>query len=272
MNMITKAIKKILTKDDPGQIKIDNISIGITTFERRFTTYFEPLLERIREFEADAEIIVAINGEHNQGFGEGYRASILQVIAQTKNVYPVMFPRFRGLAKLWNTIIVHSSNDHILMLNDDVMINNKNFLKDIRKAAEKNSGRSFVINESWSHFLVSRAEIDELGYFDERLLGIGEEDGDLCWRYINSYGRPVAKVKISGFQNFAQDTMAEAPANIVSRPNMKYSEFNRNFIMRKYEQHEGGIRGIFDRPVRMLDPGEKQYPNEKFFRQNKDKI
>lgn len=272
MNMITDAIKKIFTKGDPSQLKIDNISIGITTFERRFKTYFKPLLKRIREFEADAEIIVAINGEHNQNFGEEYRASILQSIAETKNVYPIMFPRFRGLAKLWNSIIIHASNDHILILNDDVMINNKDFLKDIKKAAEKNSGKSFVINESWSHFLVSKAEIDDLGYFDERLLGIGEEDGDLCWRYIDLYGRPVAKTRISGFQNFAQDTMTEAPVNITSRPNMKYSQFNRNFIMKKYEPHEGGIRGMFDQPVKMLDSGKKQYPNEKFFHQNKDKI
>ncbi len=270
--MITNAIKKFLTKEDSSQLKIENISIGITTFERRFETYFDPLLKRIREFEADAEIIVAINGEHNQGFGEDYRASVLQRIAEAKNVYPIMFPRFRGLAKLWNTIIIHASNDHILVLNDDVMIDNSKFLKDIKKAAEKNSGKSFVINNSWSHFLINKTEIDELGYFDERLLGIGEEDGDLCWRYINLYGRPVANVKISGFQNFAQDTMSEAPLNILSRPNMKYSEFNRNFIMKKYEPHEGGIRGIFDRPVKMLDSGEKQYPNEKFFLQNKDKI
>ncbi len=259
-------------KEDSNQLKLDNISIGITTFERRFKTYFDPLLRRIREFEGDAEIIVAINGEHDQSFGEEYRASILQSIAGIKNVYPIMFPRFRGLAKLWNTIIIHASNDHILILNDDVMINDKNFITDIKKAAEKNSGKSFVINESWSHFFINKAEIDELGYFDERLLGIGEEDGDLCWRYINLYGRPIANFKISGFRNFAQDTISEAPLNIVSRPNMKYSEFNRNFIMKKYGPHESGIRGIFDRPVKMLDSGEKQYPNEKFFLQNKDKI
>jgi hypothetical protein len=248
------------------------ITIGVTTFERRFEKYFKPLLLKIREFEYEAEIIIAVNGEHNRQFGEEYRSEILKLISQQKNVFPIFFPQFRGLSKLWNTIIIHASHDHILMLNDDIMIKKETFLQEISKGIEKNNGKSFVINDSWSHFLINKAEIDELGWFDERLLGIGEEDGDLSWRYINLYGHPIAKFKISGIQNFAEDTMGESPLNIISRPNMKYSEFNRVFIMRKYQPHSEGIRGMFDGPVRIIDTGERQYPNEKFFLKNKDKL
>jgi hypothetical protein len=45
------------------------------------------------------------------------------------------------------------------------------------------------MNKSWSHFLISRQEIDELGYFDKRILGLGEEGGNMTWRYIRQYKR-----------------------------------------------------------------------------------
>jgi len=45
------------------------ISIGITTFERRFEDYFMPLLTKIRSYENEAEIVVAVNGEHGREFG-----------------------------------------------------------------------------------------------------------------------------------------------------------------------------------------------------------
>ena len=269
--MLDKIISGLKSMTSPESENVQ-FSIGITTFEARFEKYFIPLLERIREFDQQTEIIVAINGEHKKDFNESFRKKILEFLAAKENVFPVVFPHFRGLAKLWNTLVIHASHDHILVLNDDIMVENARALNRVKKEIQKNEGRSFVINESWSHFLINKAEIDELGYFDERLLGIGEEDGDLCWRYMNLYGRPIANFKISGFKNFAQETMSEAPLNIVSRPNMKYSEFNRNFIMNKYEPNEGGIRGIFDKPVKLRDSDEKQYPNEKFFHQNKNKI
>ena len=249
-----------------------SFSIGITTFEARFDKYFTPLINKIREYDKEIEIIVAVNGEHKREFGESFRKDILNFIGSHEKVFPIFFPRFRGLSKLWNSLIIHASNEHVLILNDDVMINDSKALNRIKKEISNHFGKSFIINNSWSHYLINRKEIDEVGYFDERLLGIGEEDGDLCWRYINLYGRPIANVKISGFLNFAQDTMAEAPINIQSRPEMKYSAFNRSFITTKYEPDDHGIKGMFDRPVILRDPGEKQYPNEKFFHQNKEKL
>src|SRR6266498_1561549 len=123
----------------------ENLSIGITTFEHRFDRYFVPLLDRIREF-AGNEVVVAINGEHEREFGEEYRRRVLECIALHRNVYPVVFPRFRGLSKLWNSIIVHATGDPILMLNDDIMIRNPRFLEDVCAALRRNGGRTFVIN------------------------------------------------------------------------------------------------------------------------------
>ena len=264
--------KRLVIGNDDG-VRPQGITIGITTFEARFDQYFSPLLSQIRKC-VDNEIIVAINGEHEQPFGENYRQNILKSLVETEHVYPVVFPRFRGLSKLWNSIIIHATHDHVLMLNDDIMITRPDFLEEICAALRRSKGKTFLINRSWSHFVVSRAEIDELGYFDERLLGIGEEDGDMTWRYISQYGQEISSFKIKGFENFAEDSVRSyKPVNIQTHSGTKYSLFNKKFMFEeKYELVPEGIRGMFEQPVAMKDASKNQYPNERFYRLRKGEL
>lgn len=250
-----------------SEIKSNNISIGITTFENRFDRYFVPLLSKLKDYVPENEVIVAINGEHNQEFNEDYRKLILEFLSRQKKVYPIIFPRFRGLSKLWNSIIINTTHDYILLINDDIMITDPDFMDSICSAIKKNKGRSFLINKSWSHFLINRAEIDELGYFDERLLGIGEEDGDMTWRYLSHFGRDISSFKIKGFVNYAEDTVnTYKPTNIKCHSGSKYSLFNREFMFaHKYHPDPSGIKGMFDESVVMKDSGKEQYPNERFY-------
>lgn len=250
-------------------IPINKITIGITTFEARFEQYFVPLLLRIREYVGnDVEVIVAINGENKRAFDEDYRRKILSFVAERENVYPIVFPNFRGLSKLWNSILIHATNNHVLLLNDDIMIDRVDFLEDICSAIRRNDGRSFLINRSWSHFLANRDEIDELGYFDERLLGIGEEDGDMAWRYITLYQREIPNFKIKGFENYAEETgRTYKPVNIQTHSGSKYSLFNYRFMFEeKYIATSDGVSGMFSKPMALRNPMERQYPYEKFFR------
>jgi hypothetical protein len=258
--------KSLLGKQE-ARINPEHISIGITTFEARFERYFVPLLKRIREY-TDNEIVVAVNGENSSPFSEEYRRNLLKCIADFDNVYPIFFPQFRGLSKLWNSIAIHATHDHILMLNDDIMIDSQNFMNDIGDSIRRNGGKSFLINRSWSHYLINRNELDTLGYFDERLLGIGEEDGDMSWRYIKQFGEPIPSFKIKGFQNYAEESvLSYKPVNIQTHSGTKYSLFNRKFIHEeKYAPVDEGIQGMFAIAVVMKDPGENQYPNERFYR------
>lgn len=250
------------------------ISIGITTFEARFDEYFVPLISKLNGYDNYHEIIVTINGENNRDFGEAYRKRILEFISSKSRIYPVLFPSFRGLSKLWNTIIIHSTNDHILILNDDIMITQSAYIDKIGRAIRKNHGKSFLINDSWSHFVVNKKEIEELGYFDERLLGIGEEDGDMAWRYIKKYREPIKKYSMSEFVNYAGETVdSYKPINIKCHSNTKYSLFNRHFIYNcKYRPDSKGIKGMFDYPVELNDPGPEQYPNENFYQKHKNEL
>ena len=279
MNPLKDIAVKILNsgKDLLGKpenpVARENITIGITTFEARFDQYFVPLLKRIREY-TDNEVVIAVNGENSREFNEVYRRNILKFIAEYEDVYPVFFPRFRGLSKLWNSIVIHSTHDQILMLNDDIMIDSPGFMKDVSDSLSRNKGKSFLINRSWSHYLINRNELDTLGYFDERLLGIGEEDGDMSWRYIKQYGEKIQSYKIKAFKNFAEDTVRSyKPTNIRSHSGTKYSLFNRKFIHeQKYSPVAEGIQGMFDTPVIMKDSGGNQYPHERFYHLHRDEL
>lgn len=253
--------------------KHNKITIGITTFEHRFEQYFIPLLSQLREFNPEMEIIVAINGEHQSDFCEDYRKKILNFLATEPRVFPVFFPQFRGVAKLWNTIVVHASHDHILMLNDDISITDPDFAEAINDVLKKIRFRSFTIKHSFSHFVIARDELDTLGYFDERLLGIGEEDGDFVWRYMEQFGEPLQNADLDCLKNLSEQTADYKIPNITSQTASKYSRFNRDFMFReKYEQTVDGIQGMFDFPVRCKAPSTQQYPYEKFYRQNKHKL
>ena len=122
-------------------INKDAISIGITTFENRFSRYFVPLLSKIKDSLPESEVVVAVNGEHQQAFNENYRNQILKFISDHKKVYPIVFPQFRGLSKLWNSIIINATHDYILLINDDIMINDPSFMNSICSAIKKNKGR-----------------------------------------------------------------------------------------------------------------------------------
>jgi len=267
---VTAKVTKNMHKRDAS---LNDISIGITTFEDRFDDYFVRLLSRIREFDSNTEVIVVINGEHNKVFGEDYRKRILEFLSTQRNVYPVIFPTFRGVSKLWNTIVIHASHDHILILNDDIMIEKRDAIAKVKMRLRSNGGRTFTINNSWSHFVISRKEIEELGYFDERLLGIGEEDGDLSWRYLEKYGRPIDNHKVNEFLNYSNRTSEYRPCNIRCIGDSKYTLFNREFMFKqKYVRDENGVKAMFDYPVSMKDSGPIQYANEEFYRIHKKEL
>jgi hypothetical protein len=246
------------------------LSVGITTFKRRFKTYFVPLLDKIKAISPEIEVIVAINGEHGIPLDEEYRSMVLKYIAVQRNVVPIMFPCFRGLAKLWNNIIITASNDYILVLNDDTQITEEAFFQRLIAYLMQNKFRSFKINGCWSHVLLNKWEVDQVGYFDERLLGIGEEDHDFEWRYGKILKREFVSYKLSGIKNCCD--MSYAPANIRIGLFNKYSHFNNHFIFNeKYQiDPDKGIRhGAWpERLVPLLD-NKNQYPYEKFFRDRK---
>jgi predicted glycosyltransferase involved in capsule biosynthesis len=208
-----------------------------------------------------------VNGPHNAPFDQVFRQKLLSHLAGYSEIYPTVFPNFQSLAKLWNRGILTASNDTSLVLNDDLQIHDHFF--DSFESELQNRSSSFRINESFSHYLINKAELIKVGFFDERLLGIGEEDGDFSWRYFECYQKEIPSVSISGIVNI-QSSIADPGYTKGIRT---ASKFNRDFVLKeKYERSLFGYRGMFDYKVRKRLEDLVQYPYEQYYLNNRERL
>ena len=246
-------------------------SIVITTFDQRFEPFLVPLIESIKALRPAVEIVVMVNGPAKELFEKDYRSKLLQFLSTQENCFPTIFPNFQALAKLWNRGALTATNDRALILNDDLSIESSSpdFFTLLESALES-TPHTFKINGSFSHFVTSKTELINVGFFDERLLGIGEEDGDFSWRYHETYDREIASIDIPGISNIQSKLADEGFAKGIGH----YSQFNRDFIKnQKYQEVLlGGYKGMFDKRSKKKIADELQYPYEKFYLKNRDKL
>jgi hypothetical protein len=247
-------------------------SIVITTFDKRFNEFFVPLVNALKSQDKNIEIIVMVNGRAHQDFDEGYRSELLNFLSGHKNCFPSIMTSFQSLSKLWNRGILTASHDQVLILNDDIRAlsdKNGNFLIELDQAMNDYQ-RTFKINDSFSHFVIDKMELIQLGFFDERLLGIGEEDGDFVWRYYQQFRQEIPSLKLRYIDNTGSDLSDDGYKKGIRH----YSQFNRDFIMKeKYKKSFiGGYKGMFDHQVKQILVNEKQYPYEEFYLSNKSKL
>jgi len=249
----------------------NNFDIGITTFSLRYD-FVEKLVNKIRDLGVKNNIYICVNGEKDSNFNDDYRKKILTLCLSHSNVFPIFFVETRGLSKMWNTLITHSTKDDILILNDDIELVNENMFDVVSDHVESTEYYGLSkINGTFSFFVINKNLIDELGYFDERLLGFGEEDGDITYRMINKKGRDVYQLYVQGVYNIVSDVRHEHIKPGVG----KYSWFNRDFVFsKKYncQNATSGISGMFGMVCDPKLPDENLYPYEKFFKENKGKL
>jgi hypothetical protein len=239
-----------------------NYSIVITTFSLRFEMV-RKLISQIRKF-SDKEIIICINGEFNENFKEDYRKKMLELCLVYDSILPIFFSEMRSLSKMWNTSITLSSQNNILVLNDDLEIISSDIFDKIYFLRDDIS--LLKINNSFSHFLINRSVLNEVGWFDERLLGFGEEDGDITFRFLEK-SMSIFNLNVTGVINI----VSEIRQNI--KPGIgKYSLFNREFMFnKKYQKIKtGGITGMFDEGHKKMIEDQNIYPYESFYWENKN--
>ncbi len=249
----------------------NNFDIGITTFSLRYD-YVQKLITKIRDLDVKNNIFLAINGEKDGEFDENYRRNILDLCQKNSGVFPIFFVENRGLSKMWNTLIVHSTKDDILILNDDIELVTENIFDVVSNHIESEEYYGLSkINDTFSFFVINKKLIHELGYFDERLLGFGEEDGDITWRMLNLKGKDVYRLYVQGIYNIVSDIR-----HTHIKPGVgKYSWFNRNFTFtHKYncQDAKSGISGMFGMVCDKVLEDLKQYPYESFYRENRSNL
>jgi len=247
----------------------NNFDIGITTFSLRFD-YIESLVNKIRDLGIENNIFICVNGEKDSNFNEEYRKKILNLSLNNNSVFTIFFVETRGLSKMWNTLIIHSSKKDILILNDDINVTSDNIFEVVSNHvdSEEYFGLS-IINNTYSFFVVNKIFIDELGYFDERLIGFGEEDGDIGYRIKTKYNRKVHRIYANGVDNIVSDIRHEHIKAGVG----KYSFFNRDFIFNQKYKCNGNIYYFPDDiECECVLQDQQLYPYEKFFLENKNNL
>lgn len=223
-------------------------SIGVTTYSYRYKRFLINLVSEIRR-DTQSEIILAINGNYKEKFDEEYRKNILELSAKNSNVFPFIYPNFRSLSKMWNNIVVNASCEYVVLLNDDTTIVSPIFWKTVEDNIQKYQS-CFRMDSKFCYFVVKKSELNEVGWFDERFLGIGWEDTEFIARYENYFNKKLIDViGVPGIKTYIDRE------NIIvnQRVNDKYSEFNREV----YGKNLASIQ---------------QYPHEKFYWENKNKL
>lgn len=257
-------------------------SIAITTFVHRFDKYFKPLMNSISRMRPDLDKIVFVNGQHKKEFNQDYRKEIMRFSSSCPKTYLIMSPIVRGCSYMWNTLCNHSSTDYILVLNDDLIIND-GFFEQFESALKQQNAagdESFRINYSFSHFCVHRKDLFDVGYFDERLLGFGEEDGDWLWRWEVAKKKSMNTLRTPLIVNCVDNS--ESNSENMVKSNGKYSAFNAKWIFsNKYDADAKTIDperpsavSMYGRPIQMYKDAHTPnfYPAEKWYRENIDTV
>lgn len=231
--------------------RLQDYSIGVVTYVARFEDFFTPLIKQLTGIFPDKEIVCIINGHPDGALQADYLKHVTAFLAGYPNVRYLTYEQHQPLAKCFNWLLMMSFAPRMLILNDDVSLNLL-FRKDFEKGLEKYPD-FFVINHSWSHVLISKALVRRVGWFEERLAGTGQEDGDYRIRMekeglkileVNCYGviNYVAPQKNAGWQNISEH----------SKINNKYSEVNYQFFNKKFTQTGTDENG---NPVFTVNPG-----------------
>jgi hypothetical protein len=162
------------------------------------------------------------------------------------------------MSSLWNTGIRCSNFDLTVVLSDDLTVRKSGLRGAVDQLFESARSHGLVtLNGSFGHFAISRDCIRAIGWFDERFVAFGEEDGDYMWRYEEHFGRARLNLNLPGLHNRVSDTGFESFAN---NPDSKYSKFNTILLNKKYRFGSGSVRGIFDRPAERILSEVNSYP------------
>jgi len=222
-------------KNNDKQPTHQNYTLGITTYKERFDSYLKPLILHLNHLFPDTQMVVAVNGFHNQEEQKIYLEKIHHFLTPFKNITFFTYNEPQGLCKLWNQIILKANSPKVFLLNDDISIY-KAFRKEIETTGILNSNFG-IINESYSHYLIDKSIIQKVGWFDERFPAIGYEDHDYEIRMALN-GLVPEFFNFSSIKNevvVPKDWSWGENDNIILR---KYSSANEKHYLSKWEFSE----------------------------------
>ncbi len=212
------------------------LSIGIVTYLRRFETYFKPLIRKISFLFPDYDTVVFVNGHFDKQRQIQYLRDLTAFLRKYPGIRYVTYEDHQALARGWNWLVMMAKCDRILILNDDVSFNaefryNLEHLPSVPDV--------FTINGSFSHFVISKNVIRQVGWFDERFVGVGDEDSDYILR-LAMKGVELPNLHIRGLFNYIARDDQCGWSNISGVVHGKYSEINRECLKKKWSRSDYG--------------------------------
>lgn len=245
----------------------NTITIGIVTFKERKHLAISLVKDVRRLYGDDFEIVLVLNNVYGEVLDATFRDEMLKLCLETKNCYPIFCPEFKSLSKIWNTISIFARTEYSLILSDDVICQNADALNIIENHIKSTNSQFFRINHQFAHFVVSKTMLHKLGYFDERLLTFGEEDGDMVHRYIEMFGKDIEDVYINGIIHATRYDLAskDIETHVDNKPTI-----NRRIVQMKYVSDAAGICGMSPIPLKRVWEDLPQYPYERFVAKNID--
>jgi hypothetical protein len=114
--------------------------------------------------------------------------------------------------------------------------------------------------------------LHRLNYFDERLCGFGEEDGDMHYKHIEITGNRIPSLNISNIFNKAAYHLRNEKIEtfVDNKPRL-----NREIVTLMYMIDPSGIINPMDltnTPVKKIAENTPQYPHEMFVIKNKHNL
>jgi len=224
-------------------------SIGIVTYVERFNKSFKQLaLELGRQF-PDVEKNVILNGFPDKEKQLRYIKEATAFLNKCGFNRVITFEEHQPLAKGWNLLIINSDAPKIMILNDDCLVG-PNFRNEFE--SQRLDYDWVFINESFSHFMTSKKVVKLVGWFDERFLGIGHEDGDYARRCaIKNYEYDIG-IECPSLKNLQ---IQEEFVSFTTKKNEKsgnYSLYNERFFKKKWSHASYAKTGYTYIPIRHL--------------------
>ncbi len=206
-------------------------SIGVVTYHARFANYFMPLIEKLAVIFPDREIICVVNGHPDRTLQINYLNSVTAFMKRFRNVRYLTYDLNQSLSKCWNQLVILSQTEKMLIMNDDTQVSELFRTEFEEKVALKDFS---TMNTSWSHFLISKNIVRKAGWFEERLLGVGQEDLDYGLRMIMN-GIPVTNTNVLGLNNYVIDEENPGWQDVSKKaPKSKYAQVNLEFFKAKW--------------------------------------
>lgn len=211
------------------------ISFVLTTHSKRFHQAKQLISDIRAALPAHISIYVVVNSFPEAQNDNYLQSNFVREISSHELVFPICLGRQASLAEMWNIGIRFSATDQVVVLGDDIFYSPDTLSEVLQGWIENISDRPLtILNDSWGHFSISQRCVERVGFFDERLLGFGEEDSDYLQRYLESFREAPVELAIPGFHN--ESSLVGFEGSVKGKG--KYSLFNSVYINEKYKSDE----------------------------------